>query len=71
MQCRQADRQTDNANEATKAEGQKGWQARHLKHRFFDITQFTFWAGQEAENDFAVPVDHFKRRYLELLKFIF
>ena len=22
----------------------------HLKHRFLDLTQVAFWAGQEAEN---------------------
>ena len=63
----QASRQTTQTNEARKAEGQ----ARHLKHCFFDITQFTFWAGQEAENEFAVPVNHFKRRFLELFQIIF
>ena len=73
MQCRQvrqakqAGRQTRQANEASKAEGQ----ARHLTHRFFDINQVTFWEGQQAENEFAVPVDHFKRRFLELFQVIF
>ena len=59
----QASRQTTQTNEARKAEGQ----ARHLKHRLFYLTKVTFRAGQEAENEFAVPVDHFKRRFLEFL----
>ena len=27
----------------------------HLNHRFLNFTQIEYWAGQEAENEFAVP----------------
>jgi len=35
-----------------------------LKHHFFYFTQVAFWAGQDAENGFAVPGDHLNHRFL-------
>jgi hypothetical protein len=40
--------------------------ANPLKHRFLDIAQVAFWAGQKAENEFAGPDDPLKYRFLAL-----
>ena len=29
-----------------------------LKSRLLDLIQIAFWAGQGAESDFAVPLNH-------------
>ena len=43
----------------------------HLKHCFLDIIEDEFWAHQEAENDFLVPIDQLNRRFIDLKKFAF
>jgi len=30
----------------------------NLNDRFFDFIEISFWAGQEEENEFAVPCNH-------------
>jgi len=30
----------------------------NFKHRYFDFIQIACWAGQGAENEFAVPCNH-------------
>ena len=39
---------------------------RHLETAFFNFTQVAFCVGQEEENEFPVPGDHFKHRLLDL-----
>ena len=38
----------------------------HLKHRFLDLTQVTFWSGQEVENEFEVPGKNLNYRLPDL-----
>ena len=40
-----------------------------VKHRLFNVTVVEFWAGQEAENEFAVPGKISKHWFLDLLAF--
>ena len=42
-----------------------------MKHRFLHLTQVTFWAGQEAHNEFAVPGAHLKHRLFDLTQVAF
>ena len=37
-----------------------------LNDRFLDLTQVIFWACKEAENEFTVPGDPLKYRFLDL-----
>jgi hypothetical protein len=37
-----------------------------LKHLYFDFPQVAFWAGEEAENEFARQVESLKYRFLDL-----
>ena len=41
-------------------------QCQHFNHRFLNIAQVAFWAGEEAGNEFTVPGDHLKLRILNL-----
>jgi len=40
----------------------------HLKHRFFNLTEVSLWAGQEEENDFKVPWEHLKHLFIDLIQ---
>jgi len=42
-----------------------------LKHRFLDLAQVAFWAGQEAENETAVPREQLKHCFLNLTRVAF
>jgi len=46
-------------------------QCKPLKHRFFNLSQLAFWAGQETENECAVPGDNLKHRFLDLNQLVF
>ena len=41
---------------------------RPLETSFLAINYFAFWSGQEEENEFRVPGDHLKHRFLDLTK---
>jgi len=38
----------------------------HLKHRFLEINQVSFYAGPEAENEFKVPWESLKNRFFDI-----
>jgi len=40
----------------------------NLKHRYIDITEVVFWAGQEEGNEFKVPLEHLKHRFLKFIE---
>jgi len=39
-----------------------------LKHRFFNPTQFAFWATQEAENEFKVGCENVNLSFIDITK---
>jgi len=39
-------------------------QCEPLKHRFLDLNQIAIKAGKEAENQFAVPGEQMKHRFI-------
>ena len=43
----------------------------HLKHRFLDLTQVAYCAGQGAEKELNVPCVPLKHRFLDLTQVAF
>ena len=42
-----------------------------LETSLIDFIQVAFWAGQNAENKFKMPLDHLKYRFLAFTQVVF
>jgi hypothetical protein len=43
----------------------------YLKHHLSDFVQVAFFDSQDAENEYALPFDTFKHRFIEFTKDVF